>query len=71
MPETPILPASSGPPTSDMTKEVPMLMPMKAIARVREAARVRSASSAITGPETAPMPCTVRASMSAQAVAAK
>ena len=38
-----------------------MLMPTNAIARVRTSGRVRSASSAVTAADTAPAPCTQRA----------
>ena len=43
------------------TNDSPMLMPMKAIARVRTSLRVRSATSAVTAADTAPAPCTARA----------
>ena len=42
-----------------------MLMPMANIARVRDSGRVRSARKAVTGPDTAPRPCTTRATTSA------
>ncbi len=47
-----------------------MLMPITNIARVRDSRRVRSARNAVTGPETAPSPCTTRAATSATAVPA-
>ena len=62
--------ASSGPATSEMTNEAPMLMPIANIARVRDSGRVRSARRAMTGPETAPSPCTMRAKTSDHALAA-
>ena len=42
-----------------------MLMPTNAIARVLTCGRVRSASSAVTAADTAPAPCTSRATSSA------
>ena len=47
-----------------------MLMPITAIARVRTSLRVRSASSAVTDADTAPAPCTPRASTSSHVVCA-
>ncbi len=69
-PATPIAAASKGPATSESTNEAPMLMPMANIARVRDSGRVRSARNAVTGPDTAPRPCTTRAATSAAAVPA-
>ena len=46
-----------------------MLMPIANIARVRDSGRVRSARKAVTGPDTAPRPCTTRAATSAAAAA--
>lgn len=61
---------SGGPASSDRMKQAPMLMPMNAMARVRISVRVRSASSAVTGPDTAPAPWMARATITAWMVEA-
>ena len=60
MPGTPISGASAGDTTSDSANVAPIVIPIAAIARVRTASRVRSATSAITAAEIAPAPWIVR-----------
>ena len=66
MPGTPTSGSSTGAATSETMNEPPMLMPITAIARVRTSVRVRSASSAVTGPEMAPAPWTRPAAITPQ-----
>ena len=63
IPGTPISVLSTGPAMMDNPNVSPMVMPIAAMALVRTESRVRSAASAITAAEIAPVPCTVRPTM--------
>ena len=63
MPLTPTKSAITGPVTSAIMKEAPMLIPTRAIALVRFSSVVRSATSARMTEPMAPEPCSARPMM--------
>jgi hypothetical protein len=65
-----MLAASGGATTKDSANISPMLAPISAMALVRTASRVRSASSAVTAADTAPAPCSARPASSHGSVGA-
>ena len=63
MPETPTMPARTGPATKATMKDVPIVIPTIAIALVRLSSVVRSATNAKITDPIAPAPCSTRPTM--------